>query len=131
MLLLSEAELHLENTFLNGQCFNWWKSPTNSNVFFGVYRAHFVTVERTAPESVTITAEPRPSDTSQFESEFKQYINFDAKVPELYKDWSVKDPNLFGSIATQMVGIRCLRQDPFECTMSFICSQNNNIKRIF
>jgi hypothetical protein len=25
-LAIKEAEFHLENTLLNGQCFNWWKA---------------------------------------------------------------------------------------------------------
>jgi len=40
----------------------------------------------------------------------------------LYELWSKKDPDYFGKISTQMQGMRCLRQDPWECTMSFICS---------
>jgi hypothetical protein len=27
-------------------------------------------------------------------------------------------------------GIRVVRQDPWECLVSFICSSNNNVKRI-
>ncbi len=61
----------------------------------------------------------------------KDYLNIgNANVEDLYKQWSERDPKFFGKIASPLVGIRCLRQDPWECTLSFICSQNNNIKRI-
>jgi N-glycosylase/DNA lyase len=58
----------------------------------------------------------------------KDYLNTEVNVEALYKVWSEKDPKYFAKIPLK--GIRCLRQDPWECTLSFICSQNNNIKRI-
>jgi len=51
-------------------------------------------------------------------------------VAALYKHWSERDVKYFGKVSDKLTGIRCLRQDPWECTLSFICSQNNNIKRI-
>lgn len=44
--------------------------------------------------------------------------------------WSEKDPHFKKIAATDFHGIRILRQDPWENLCSFICSTNNNIKRI-
>lgn len=60
----------------------------------------------------------------------KEYFSLHIKLDGLYAQWSEKDPH-FKKIATpQFSGIRILRQDPWENLCSFICSTNNNIKRI-
>ncbi len=51
-------------------------------------------------------------------------------MESLYKDWADRDSKYFKPISVNLPGVRCLRQDPWECTLSFICSSNNNIKRI-
>ncbi|HWQ62834.1 MAG TPA: DNA glycosylase, partial [Methanospirillum sp.] len=41
-----------------------------------------------------------------------------------------KTDELFESVATAGAGLRIIRQDPWECLISFICSQNSNIPTI-
>lgn len=78
-----------------------------------------------------MSVEPQPDDLDRFKSLFvDEYLNAKVNVAELYDDWSERDPKFFKPIAKPLLGMRCLRQDPWECTLSFICSQNNNIKRI-
>jgi N-glycosylase/DNA lyase len=63
-----------------------------------------------------------------FLKEYLQVPQIDVEI--LYKDWAERDPKYFLPISKNLPGVRCLRQDPWECTLSFICSSNNNIKRI-
>ena len=64
-LPMREAEFHLENTLLNGQCFNWWrqsapvageadsKEPHWSGVVYrGVYSTYCVQLQRLSPDVV-------------------------------------------------------------------------------
>lgn len=52
------------------------------------------------------------------------------KLEQLYGHFSRMDAHLFARIARHLPGIRVLRQDVFECLISFICSSNNNVARI-
>ena len=91
-------------------------------------------MHRLSPEEVEITVQPangamNAQELELFKESFvKSYLNTDSSVTDLYKLWSERDPKYFAKIP--LYGVRCLRQDPWECTLSFICSQNNNIKRI-
>lgn len=63
----------------------------------------------------------------------KDYFNLSVSVVDLYKQWSKCDPHFAKTIEANgesFKGIRMLRQDPWENLCSFICSSNNNIKRI-
>ncbi|KAI5847213.1 DNA glycosylase [Morchella snyderi] len=59
----------------------------------------------------------------------RDYFNLSVNLTELYEKWSFRDPH-FKKKAPAFMGIRVLRQDPWENLVSFICSSNNNISRI-
>jgi len=44
-------ELDLENTLLNGQCFNWWKEGQNG-IFGGIVGRFYVQIKRKDDEEV-------------------------------------------------------------------------------
>lgn len=59
----------------------------------------------------------------------EDYLNLNVPLESLYDQWAAED-DVFARFATKFRGIRMLRQDPWECLCSFICSSNNNIARI-
>jgi N-glycosylase/DNA lyase len=57
------------------------------------------------------------------------YFQLDHDLPSLYKKWGSGCPRM-KSVTERLQGVRVVRQDPWECLISFICSSNNNISRI-
>lgn len=127
-LTLSEKELpfDLDLTFSCGQIFGWKKS---GDIWKGVHNGRIIAIRQ---DNRTI-----------------RYSGCDKKV--LYHFLGLKDniPEIYQSICTHIAkfthekqdlfflerfllskGIRILRQDPWECLFSFICSSNSNVRTI-
>ncbi len=76
-----------------------------------------------------LSASPSSIEKDDTEDLLKHYFSLRLNLAELYKQWSMADPN-FAKRAPEFAGVRILSQDAWEALVGFICSSNNNIARI-
>lgn len=126
-------ELMLRNTLVNGQCFNWYTLQEHD--YAGVLDNYLIRLKQnTSTFEIEYRYHTHLEDSKvdhklEVERILRDYLQLDyiTLIP-LYKKWN-KDA-YFSNIGPYLPGVRILKQDPWECTMSFLVSQNNNIKRI-
>lgn len=76
---------------------------------------------------------PPPKDKhldAYYEAKLEKYFRLDTNLEELYKGWLKAHTHFENTASKKFVGIRQLYQEPVENLFSFICSQNNHIRRI-
>lgn len=124
-ILVHEPDLDLDETLDCGQAFRWKKVASDYEC---TYEGHFL-------NDHLLISQVRPGefifhDTSEtdFLGKWCDYFDFSTDYTELKKMFS-EDKTLCDA-CNFASGIRLLRQDSWECLISFIISQNNNIPRI-
>lgn len=111
-----------------GQCFRFDPVPNSAHEkeFSGVAFGRFVSF---AQDGSTLYI--YGSDTYDYENVWKPYLNIERDYGEIFADIRAHCQNEALALALEYgQGIRILAQDAFECIISFIVSQNNNIPRI-
>ena len=114
-------DLDLPQTLECGQCFRWRKRESGG--YDGVVRGRAVTVY--TDNDRLIIDDGDEADRGLWYDYFDLGLDYGAVKREL----SAVHPTL-AEAARFAPGIRILNQEPFEALISFIISQNNNIKRI-
>ena len=122
---LSAGELKLAHTLPTGQAFGWRRS---GDEYHGVLGDAAVAV-REHPSSKCCEWRSAVHKEADARRRLDDYFRTSTSFEELYAGWSASDER-FAAVAPAVRGVRILRQDPFECLISFICSSNNNIARI-
>ncbi|EAS05231.2 HhH-GPD family base excision DNA repair protein (macronuclear) [Tetrahymena thermophila SB210] len=124
---ITQIEFNLKNTLVNGQAFNWInKDVTYNKEFRGILGKNVVDFKVNENNEVMYKEIP---ENSKIEEIINDYLQLNVDLVKLTVEWSEKD-NYYAKVKEQLKGVRILRQFPFECMISFICSQNNNIPRI-
>lgn len=121
-IIEDQDSFDIVHIFECGQCFRWNKM--DENTYIGVIRGAVIKVKQEGKNITFIgVAEKDFKDTINYyfdlNTNYSEYKNELANIDNFMKE-SIK----FGS------GIRILRQDLWECIISFIISANNNIPRI-
>lgn len=115
------TDFELKDTLMCGQCFRFEENADGS--FTGVAFEKEITLSKWGDTLNLFTNE------EDFLSVWKSYFDLELDYSRIKEDLSKIHPTL-GEAARFAPGIRILRQEPFEALISFIISQNNNIKRI-
>lgn len=119
---ISTKELDISKVLKCGQAFRW---KLNED---GIWCCSFDKIIFLKQREDRLEYSSLPHDDNLVEF-IKDYFNLNIKIENLYNEWNLKDP-IFAKNSSNFNGIRILRQDPWENLISFICSSNNNIKRI-
>lgn len=118
---LFEPDLDLASTLDCGQAFRW--EETKPSTFSGFFLDHPLTVSQNGQEFIF-----HDISEKDFLEIWVDYFDLNTDYSSLKNEYS-KDEIM--KLACEFAsGIRLLRQDSWEALISFIFSQNNNIKRI-
>ena len=132
---IPRAEFDIYHTLRPGQSFTW--KELRPDAFRGVIAGNLVTLEY-AGETLTCTVLGRAAGAEPLGAQdVRHYLRLDVSLTGLDEAWRRAGTPLGAqylesvSVLPAAPGVRLLRQDPVEALFSFICSQNNNVKRIF
>ena len=117
-MLCSAAELDLVKTFECGQCFRW--NVDENGVYYGVASGHCAKLWREG-NYIYICSDA----SADF---WSTYFDLERDYGSISRDFH--DGGYLQQCTEYGMGIRILRQEPWEALCSFIISQCNNISRI-
>lgn len=126
MIRLKLKNLNLSQIAESGQCFRWKKIREKGAESFCFLIPAFSRVLPVRQEEETFEFY---CTREEFDNIWKSYFDLENDYGAFIKNIPAKD-NYLKEAAENGSGIRILKQDFFETTVSFIISQNNNISRI-
>ena len=117
-----DQPLNLALTLTSGQAFRWHEVD---GVWSGFIAGELVTLEH-LDDGIAVQCNVEAS--TGISDAVRRYFRLDDDLGAIY-DHLCKDERLSEAIHLNW-GLRILRQEPWECLIAFICSQNSNIPRI-
>lgn len=122
-ILLKEVKcLSLPLTLDCGECFRWEEQADGS--WSGAAFGKFLNIKNTAEGEFLL----KSTSKKDFEEIWYNYFDFGRDYVSICE--KLKEDSLLSDTVNRYYGIRILNQDPWEALVSFVISQQNNIKRI-
>ena len=122
MLMRVAQPLDLDSTLFSGQAFRWRR---DGGWFHGVVFGNVVKM-RPAADGVEFSC--APDSERAMEPLLRDYLGLGADLDQIYA--AIANDDRLRSAVRRYRGMRILRQEPWECLVSFICSSYSNIPRI-
>ena len=129
MLIPYDQPFDLPSTLESGQAFRWRRTDGSDDGperwYQGVIFGNVVRLRRL---DGAIEFSSQPDDETTMAPLLRDYLRLSDDLEAIYASIDV-DEHISGAI-DRFRGLRLIRQEPWECLVSFICSSNSNIPRI-
>ena len=128
MRLIINQPFDLAESLESGQAHRWRRLP--DGWYSGVLGRYLLHLRQCADgvEYRVASADARPPDAGAVDALLSRYFRLDDDIAAIYAD-ICRDRRVAEMVA-RYPGLRILRQEPWECTVAFICSSTSNIPRI-
>ena len=133
-LVVRPTELNLDISLQMGQSFNWKlvKNSSIEKIYVGTILNSALALRScndTVYFALLTNSLATAFEINESRNLLASYFQLNYSLKEEYEYWGSRC-NRLKSISQYIIGARVCNLDPFECLLSFICSANNNIKRI-
>ena len=119
--------LDLALSLTMGQAFRWRRY--GDGWFSGVIGGHLIHIRQTEGGVEYRAGGADGGTDADLSALLSSYFRLDDDIAAIYADLGARDPHIATLIA-QYPGMRVLRQEPWECLVSYICSKSNRISGI-
>lgn len=109
-------DFNLDNTLSCGQVFRWEKNDW----WTGVVNGEIIRAKQERNELLI--------DSALDKNFIRHYFRLDDNMDRIYRE--INRDEVIGSLIEKYRGLRLIRQDPWECLVSYVCSSNNAIRNI-
>ena len=117
---LAKNPFNLDHTLSCGQVFRWEKQ---GDWWQGVVHDNYIGIRQ---KGNLLQFQSKPEDVD--EAFFRNYFRLDDDLPSIYK--KITKDSFVKAAVKRFYGLRLMRQDPWECLISYICATNKNIPAI-
>jgi N-glycosylase/DNA lyase len=117
---LATTPFDLDATLCCGQVFRWERAH---KYWYGVIGETIVKIKQ---EHHTLIFQTYPNDLGI--SFIERYFRFQDDLPKILKN--IDRDEYINAAIRELFGLRLIRQEPWECLISYICATNANISRI-
>jgi len=124
-IILSQKDFNLDQTLDCGQAFRWKKVQSDYiSSYEGYFLNDFLKISQVTSDEFILHSTSEKDFLKKWTQYFDLYTDYSELKKMFSQDKTIADACKFAG------GIRLLRQNDWECLISFIISQNNNIPRI-
>lgn len=122
MIIIKDTDINLNDTITCGQCFRFYKMDDDS--FTMILSDRVINIRQ---DNDILIVESNNED--KLEEVILEYFDLNNDYNKINEEILKEDKTLENSIKSSK-GFKILNQNPFEMLISYIISQNNNVKRI-
>lgn len=116
----------LNLTLSSGQAFRWKREKCG--LWKGIVRGQLICIKQAEGNNGEVEFQCAPGSAEAVSEMLQSYFRLDDDIKAIYE--CISRDKQMAELVAKYDGLRLLRQEPWECLISYVCSPRNTVERI-